>query len=40
MAEHGTARIVDVRRPKAQEGREDGWKPLLGMGALLVLGAD
>jgi hypothetical protein len=40
MAEHGTERVLDVRRPKAA-GRSDGsrWSPgaLLGSGALLLL---
>ena len=39
MAEHGTARILDVRRPKAPD---NGWSPntLMGMGALLLFGWD
>ena len=39
MAEHGTARILDVRRPKAPD---NGWPPntLMGMGALLLFGWD
>ena len=43
MAEHGTARVIDVRRPKAQDGGpQPGRLPgtLMGMGALLLLGAD
>jgi hypothetical protein len=44
MAEHGTARVLDVRRPKAPEGpaSQDGWPPntLMGMGALLLLALD
>jgi hypothetical protein len=42
MAEHGTARVLDVRRPKAPEG-EGGWPPrgaMLGMGTLLLLSLD
>jgi len=43
MAEHGTARVVDVRRPKAPDNRDFGrWSPgaLLGLGALLLLSLD
>lgn len=43
MAEHGTARVLDVRRPKARDGEGDrfaGGGGLLGMGALLLLGLD
>jgi hypothetical protein len=43
MAEHGTARVLDVRRPKAVDGGEFGrWSPgaLLGLGALLMLSLD
>ncbi len=37
MAEHGTARVLDVRRPKTQDdgGRMPG--TMMGMGALLLL---
>ena len=38
MAEHGTARVLDVRRPKMQDGPFG--NTLMGMGALLLLGAD
>jgi hypothetical protein len=43
MAEHGTARVLDVRRPKAPDAGEFGrWTPgaLLGLGALLMLSMD
>jgi hypothetical protein len=43
MAEHDTAQVLDVRRPKAPDGREFGrWSPgaLLGLGALLILSLD
>ncbi len=44
MAEHGTARVLDVRRPKAPDGGEppQGWPPntLMGVGALLLLAFD
>ena len=44
MAEHGTAHVLDVRRPKAPEGpqRPDRWTPggLLGMSAALLLAFD
>ncbi|HEX7888513.1 MAG TPA: hypothetical protein VF522_04060 [Ramlibacter sp.] len=40
MAEHGTARVMDVRRPKAPEGSEGGRATpggaLLGLGLLLL----
>ena len=41
MAEHGTARVLDVRRPKGQEG--DGRftsGPLMGLGTLFLLCLD
>lgn len=43
MAEHGPARVLDVRRPKSQDGgpQQGGWgNTLMGMGALLLIGAD
>jgi hypothetical protein len=42
MAEHGTARVLDVRRPKADDGNAGRWAPgaLMGLGALLVLTLD
>lgn len=41
MAEHGPARILDVRRPKARDGDQVAGGPgLAGMGALLLLGLD
>jgi hypothetical protein len=42
MAEHGTARVLDARRPKAPEHGAQGWPPgaMMGLGALLLLGAD
>ena len=43
MAEHGTAHVVDVRRPKAPDNGDFGrWSPgaLLGLGALLLLSLD
>jgi hypothetical protein len=43
MAEHGTARVVDARRPKAPDnGPQGDWKPgaLMSFGAMLMLGAD
>ena len=43
MAEHNTARVVDVRRPKANDRGDFGrWTPgaLLGLGALLMLSLD
>lgn len=39
MAEHGTARVIDVRRPKAPEGNEGGRATpgaLFGLGLLLL----
>jgi hypothetical protein len=43
MAEHGTARVLDVRRPKSQDGDGQGrWVPgtLMGLGALFFLSLD
>jgi hypothetical protein len=41
MAEHGTARVLDVRRPKAADDRGAGGSAtLLGLGALLLLAAE
>jgi hypothetical protein len=43
MAQHGTERVLDVRRPKSQDGPAPGhWTPgaLLGLGALLLFGLD
>ena len=43
MAEHGTDRVLDVRRPKSEERRGiDPWTPgtLLGLGAALLLALD
>jgi len=42
MAEHGTARVIDVRRPKAPEGSGPGPAPgaLFGLGALLLAALD
>lgn len=43
MAQHGTDSVLDVRRPKTQEGPSGaGWSPggLMGMGAALLLAAD
>jgi hypothetical protein len=42
MAEHGTARVIDVRRPKAPEGSQRPQAPgaLFGLGALLLAGLD
>lgn len=43
MAEHGTAQVIDVRRPKLPEQPPAGrWQPgtMLGLGAMLVLGLD
>ncbi len=39
MAEHGTAQVIDVRRPRAQDGPPPTSWPgtLMGMGALLLL---
>jgi len=39
MAEHGTAQVLDVRRPKAPEGSERGWRggTMMGLASLLVL---
>lgn len=39
-AEHGTARIIDVRKPKPQPGEWTGAGRLLGMGAALFLVAE
>ncbi|MBE7367402.1 hypothetical protein [Ramlibacter pallidus] len=42
MAEHGTARVIDVRRPKTHDGT-DGRRAapgLFGVGALLLLALD
>ncbi|HEY8360866.1 MAG TPA: hypothetical protein VIL30_25690 [Ramlibacter sp.] len=42
MAEHGTAQVLDVRRPKSPEGPEGGWArgTMMGLASLLVLAAD
>ncbi|HSV82636.1 MAG TPA: hypothetical protein VLK85_25860 [Ramlibacter sp.] len=43
MAEHGTARVIDVRRPKAQDRPSGaGFMPgtLMGLGAMLLLAFD
>ncbi|MDE2604317.1 MAG: hypothetical protein KGL68_00170 [Burkholderiales bacterium] len=43
MAEHGTARVLDVRRPKQdQPGAGGRWAPgaIMGLGALLFLSLD
>ena len=44
MAEHGTQRVLDVRRPKAPDGPPPGqWSPgntMMGLGALLLFGFD
>jgi len=41
MAEHGTRRLLDARRPKGDPAPQPGFSAtLLGMGALLVLGLD
>ena len=44
MAEHGTSQVVDARRPRSSDGPQGSqrWGPgaLLGLGALLVVGAD
>lgn len=43
MAEHGTARVLDVRRPKQdQPGAGGHWAPgaIMGLGALLFLSLD
>lgn len=43
MAEHGTARVLDVRRPKPQDGSDGSrWAPgtLMGFGAVLLLSFD
>ncbi|MDB5857209.1 MAG: hypothetical protein JWQ76_898 [Ramlibacter sp.] len=43
MAEHGTERVLDVRRPKTPDGPSAGqWTPgaLMGLGALLFLSLD
>lgn len=44
MAEHGTSRVLDVRRPKQDQPREDKdrWSPgtLMGLGAALLLSVD
>ncbi|HEX2546860.1 MAG TPA: hypothetical protein VHL79_18400 [Ramlibacter sp.] len=40
MAQHGTARVIDVRRPKAPEGNEGRWSPpgsVLGASFALLL---
>lgn len=43
MAEHGTAHVLDVRRPKSPDGGDfKRWSPgaLLGLGALLLFSFD
>jgi len=42
MAEHGTAQVLDVRRPKAPEGPDRGWTggTMMGLASLLVLAGD
>lgn len=43
MAEHGTAQVLDLRRPKsADAGGQRGWTPgaIMGLCAALVLAAD
>ena len=45
MAEHGTRRVLDVRRPKTQDGSTGArWVPgalmSLGVGAILLFGLD
>jgi hypothetical protein len=42
MAEHGTARVIDVRRPKAADAGDGrrGAPGLFGIGALLLLALD
>jgi hypothetical protein len=43
MAEHGTAQVLDVRRPKAPDRpADDRWTPgtLMGLGALLLVSFD
>ena len=42
MAEHGTERVLDVRRPKSDDGSLGRWAPgaIMGLGALLVFGLD
>jgi hypothetical protein len=42
MAEHPTASILDVRRPKTPDNGGANWPPgtLLGLGAFFVLGMD
>lgn len=38
MAEHGTARVLDVRRPRASEnGTPGAFGPMMGLAALLLL---
>lgn len=39
MAEHGTAQVLDVRRPKQEPGSRAQWAPgaLMGLGAALFL---
>lgn len=39
MAEHGTAQVLDVRRPKQEPGSRGQWAPgaLMGLGAALFL---
>ena len=39
MAEHGTERVLDVRRPKAED-RGPAPGTLLGLGAMLLLAGD
>jgi hypothetical protein len=39
MAEHGTQRVIDVRRPRGEDGSGSRWGPgaVLGLGALFFL---
>ena len=40
MAEHGTQRVLDVRRPKASDEGGPAPRNLLGLGAMLLLAAE
>ena len=42
MAEHGTEQVIDVRRPKTQDGPSQRWAPgtLMGFGAMVALALD
>lgn len=40
MAEHGTQRVLDVRRPKAPDDGRPAAGTLLGLGAMLLLAGD